>query len=66
MVHRPPVDVVTKATSAVWCPWVLLAWWLNYFFTILKSDGSVVKLETLAQNPAFPRGHYANCLLLGT
>ena len=48
MVHRPPVDVVTKAPSAVWCPWVLLAWWLSYFFTILKSDGSVVKLETLA------------------
>ena len=63
MVHGPPVDMVTKATSVVWRPWFLLAWWLSYFFTILRSDGSVVKLETLPLRIQLSYGHYAICLL---
>lgn len=48
MVHRPPVDVVTKATSAVEMMGSLGLVAELLFLTILKSDGSVVKLETLA------------------
>lgn len=42
--------VVTMTTSAIWCPWCFLAWWLSCFKFILRDDGSLVKVRTLARS----------------
>lgn len=46
-----PLIVVTMTTSAIWCSWCFLAWWLSCFKIILR-----VKLRTWHLASSLPRG----------
>lgn len=59
------LTVVIMAASAILCLWFLLALWFSCFTIILRDDGSLVKLESLALSILPAYGLWATIFFLG-